>query len=707
MKRKAVFLALCTAMAMTVSAGSVYASEIPQAVESSVDAVGAGQITLGVSSGQDITAALRNAIKESASTIVIPAGSYSMTEQVGLNSDVTIIANGATIKASNNMESMIHTVASASHANISIQGGIWDGAGKVSSAVIRIQNTNGYKVSGVTIKGSSGSAMVINSSQNVSVENATLDGNGEYGINAKSSTVSVTGISANSNGKAGFFAQASAKMDLTNCVASSNTEKGIYYLKSSGTLVKTGVNSNKAEGISISGSKLTMKNFTATNNANDGITCREGSTVTLSGASISGNKGHGIQISAKGKMTINQEAGAVNITKNNWNGISMVDEKSTLTVDGGSYTGNGVKPKASSEGESGHGIGVFKGSSATISNADCSGNKICGISLFNEKTNVTIKGCKADNNGSHGIGIRKGVTASISNTQVNGNKENGIMDNDNCNITVQDCTVCGSKLNGISVGKSSTAVIKNTNVSTSKLEGIYVSESSKATITGGSSSSNSKNGVATNNKGQIKVSGMIIEKNKMYGVNIKGGTADVQKCTIKKNKQSGVQVKKSDKGKKEAAKVSNLSNNKITDNGQYGVYVNASTISKMQKNTISGHTKSGISLYRKATAKNIKNNKLNNTKFKEVYVESGSKSNISTVNAVKINTAKKNAKKIKGVTVGKSTVTVKVNGKTYNGTAAGSGKYNIKTDKLVKGESITVSAKDKAGNTYSNSISVK
>lgn len=84
----------------------------------------------------------------------------------------------------------------------------------------------------------------------------------------------------------------------------------------------------------------------------------------------------------------------------------------------------------SSEGESGHGIGIFKQSEAVIDGVVCNNNKVCGISPFNPGTKVTLTNSEINGNGSHGVGGRNGITISISNCNFSGNKDNGIMAND-------------------------------------------------------------------------------------------------------------------------------------------------------------------------------------------------------------------------------------------------------------------------------------
>lgn len=643
MRKVALFMCAALAATCVMSADVSFAQDLQ--ADAKYDVVkGAGGYNLQVTSGADISQALMDALKAGNDTIVIPAGNYTMSQQVGFqqnNNNVTIKAEGATIKATGNTETIMFATAQYSHSNITIQGGTWDGNNKVTSAVFRMCKTSGFTLKDCTVKGSKKAGVLFQGCENINISNTTMTENGEYGLNLD---------------------QAS-KANVKNCTVSANKDCGILV--------------------------------------------QDNSALTTSGITVTQNKGHGISVQKKASLTIDKSVGDVKITENDWNGISIIDNGTKASITGGVYNSNGRNPKKSSEGESGHGIGIFKQSEAVIDGVVCNNNKVCGISPFNPGTKVTLTNSEINGNGSHGVGGRNGITISISNCNFSGNKDNGIMANDKSSLTMVGSSVSGSGQHGISIGKNSKGILENVVVAGSKNEGIYVYESSKATIKGGESSSNVKNGITTNNKADVKISGVTVKNNKNYGMNIKGGKADIQKCVVEKNKKSGIQIKKSDAGKKEASAVKNLSGNTIKSNGQYGIYVNSSKVDSMQKNTISDHKKTGIALYGKSTAKNIKKNKLSNVKGREVYVESGSKSNIATTAVVKINKVKKNAKQVSGTAGKKVSITVVASGKTYAGKSNAKGKFSIKTSKLSKGTEIVVTAKDKGNNTFTNSIVVK
>lgn len=710
MKKKTVVLMLmCAVMELgtvmlptTVNA----ASETAAIVSEVVDAVG-GEYKLPVANGADISADIESAVKAGYSEVVIPAGNYTMRRQIQLESNMTIKAEGATIKATSGDGTILFTAADHAHTNLKIVGGTWDGNKKTNSAVFRMMNTTGFTLENCIIKGSAGSGLNLTKCKDVTISNTTLSNNAMYGVNVNASKVTFKDSAALDNKKTGFFAQDKSEMNLTFCRANGNTEKGVYFQDCSGKIKNCTVSNNKDEGVTCNTSKVTAVNLAAEGNTNQGLVCADKSDVTVSGATITRNHKHGVQVTGSSKLKMDNAADVLNVSRNNWSGVSVA-KKSSLTITGGQFDNNGQSVKTTKEGELGHGIGVYEGSKAVITDITANNNKVCGLSPFGKNVAVSISNSNLSNNGRHGIGGRQNIDLTVKKCTINGNKLHGIMANDKSKMTISDTKANSNGKCGICVGESSKATIKKSTTSSNMQEGIYVYDKSNAKITNCVSASNKKCGITTNENADVKISDTVFEKNKMYGVNIKGGKADIQKCTIKKNKKSGVQIKKSDAGKKkEAAKVSNLSGNKVSANGEYGIYVNASTIDSMQKNTITDHTKCGIGLYKKSTAKKIKKNELSNTKGREVYVEPACKTNVAITPSVVIDKVKKNATKIKGSALKKAEITVTASKNNYTGKAGASGKFTVKTAKLAKGTTITVKAKDTGNNIYKNSIVIR
>ena len=378
------------------------------------------------------------------------------------------------------------------------------------------------------------------------------------------------------------------------------------------------------------------------------------------------------------------------VENNDWSGVSITGKDSKVTIKYGNYSKNGRNPKSSSEGESGHGVGVFSGATLVLKEATMKDNSVCGVSPFGAGTSATIEKCVIQDNGRHGIGGRKSVTLTVKGNTIKDNKNHGIMVNDKSNgKNIENNEISGNKQCGICVGVRSKATVKNNNISKSGQNAIYVYDKSKATITGGKLQSNKECGVVTDKNADVTVKKVNISKNKIYGMNIKGGKAKVQSCTISSNKSSGIQVKAK-------AKVSELSGNKIKNNGEYGIYCKEASVTKIEKNTITGHKKYGIVLYPGSTCKNIKKNTLSNPAApKEIGIQ-GSTSNVGDVKPVTISTAKKNGTSIKGSAPSNAKVSVKIGKKTYSAKAGGNGSYTIKTAKLKKGTKL----KDGKGNVY-------
>jgi hypothetical protein len=138
------------ACAVNLSAGKASAS-LPAAqgtlVQPTYQSSGS-DVTLNVKSGDDISAAMRDALK-TGSDIVIPSGSYR-SDKIRLDgcSDITITAKGATITATSSADGSAILDFTGVGKNVTVDGGTWDGKG-TSDYVIRFTDTN---TSGVSVK---------------------------------------------------------------------------------------------------------------------------------------------------------------------------------------------------------------------------------------------------------------------------------------------------------------------------------------------------------------------------------------------------------------------------------------------------------------------------------------------------------------------------------------------------------------------------
>lgn len=692
-------------------------------------AQGGTTITLKVSGGGDISTALNNALKECkkngtvGATIKIPSGNYKLKQPIRLISNVKIAAAGATITVSSNMDYMITTGAQESIKNTTIEGGTWDAARKVKNGFVFYKADNitiksctiknvkehgmriGQKskiaaIEGCSISNNSKSGIYVDDSAVISnISKSTISTNGDTGITVSGAEVKkITNSDFVSNTAHGIAVYKSAKVrSISGGKMKSNKEYGIYVQKKSSVTIqgRAQVQNNKENGIVVSDSKskATIDNVVCAGNGGSGIVFSKGSSGSIKNTTVTGSKEHGITISGSSvNMECSSQTKGNKVERNNWNGVSISGKSSKVKIKYGVFSNNGLKPKKSSEGESGHGVGVFQGASLELNKARTEGNTVCGVSPFGKGTSATIKGCVIQNNGRHGIGGRESVTLRIKGNTINNNKQHGIMVNDKCNAKyIENNTIQKNKKCGICVGDNSQAVIKKNDISDSGQNGIYVYNKSKATIEGDKIQTSKECGIVTFENADITVKGAVISRCNEYGMNIKSGKANIQSCTIKDNKSSGIQIK-------DGANVSSLSKNKINKNGQYGIYSNGATVKKMEKNTIINHKKYGIVLYSNSTCNGIKNNTLSNPEAtKEISIQS-SRSNVGDANVITVKSAKKNSKKITGTATPKSKVEVKIDGKDYSTNAKSSGSYTIKTSKLAVGTKLRVQSTVDGGN---------
>ncbi len=705
---------------------SRFSENAPEAVMT--DVKGANTVTLNPVQNADAAAVLEAALKEveksgttEVTTIVIPAGTYKWNEAVSLVSNVNIVATGATINASANIDTMLRTVSGRNTSNVTVEGGTWNCGKKAESGFIFYTGKN-ITLKNCTVNNGKGNGVRIGDSSITLVEGCTISGNAGSGIYATGNTVisAIKGCTISSNGATGMTASGITVSELSNTVFSGNGEHGlaVYNKAKANNIVGVKAEKNKEHGIAVTGdSQIKIAGATAEGNTKNGVSITgDKSKAVIEGLTTTKNKGTGIAFSKCGesvfknsKVTYNGGHGvtisdtvvdmactkqtANTVENNDWSGVSITGKDSKVTIKCGNYSKNGRNPKSSSEGESGHGVGVFSGATLVLKEATMKDNSVCGVSPFGAGTSATIEKCVIQDNGRHGIGGRKSVTLTVKGNTIKDNKNHGIMVNDKSNgKNIENNEISGNKQCGICVGVRSKATVKNNNISKSGQNAIYVYDKSKATITGGKLQSNKECGVVTDKNADVTVKKVNISKNKIYGMNIKGGKAKVQSCTISSNKSSGIQVKAK-------AKVSELSGNKIKNNGEYGIYCKEASVNKIEKNTITGHKKYGIVLYPGSTCKNIKKNTLSNPAApKEIGIQ-GSTSNVGDVKPVTISTAKKNGTSIKGSAPSNAKVSVKIGKKTYSAKAGGNGSYTIKTAKLKKGTKLKVQATAAGGNT--------
>lgn len=558
MKKKLLTLLLCVSISMTaappVMAKTMESQPVTGGNESEVSSVqeisrmadSGDTIELKLKKNTDIAKAVNKAIKDVAdeksskvTTIVIPAGNYRLSAPVKLvANNLRLVATNATIVGtSSGMHSMLRT-SNVKVKNVTVEGGIWDANKKAGYGVVLYDATNAM-IKNCTLKNGKSHGMRTQNST-ITLENTTFTTFGKSGIYAdtKGKFSNITKCSINSNAETGITLKNGAQIgkmensavsynkghgiaaynnskigSMLKCTIKSNKRNGVYVSNKSSVSIgrKTIVQGNKGIGIcaSQSKSKATLEAVSVTKNGVGGIVfshCDGGKVVD---STVSHNGGHGITVSESVvSMVCKKKKGNI-VEYNDWSGVSITGKSAKVNIKYGSYSHNGRKPKSSSGGESGHGVGVFSGATLNLSDVVIEKNSICGISPFGDGTTATIKNCTVRNNGRHGIGGRKGITLKVKGNTIKNNKYHGIMLNDHTNAKyIEKNKISGNKKCGISLGDSSKAVIKNNTISGSKGAGIYIYGGSTGDVLSNTVSGNKECGINA-----VAGSSIILKKN--------------------------------------------------------------------------------------------------------------------------------------------------------------------------------------------------
>lgn len=293
---------------------------------------------------------------------------------------------------------------------------------------------------------------------------------------------------------------------------------------------------------SASGATVRLAKLTARNAGANGIVAYKKSTLTVASVTSTANGRDGLytqesKVSVTGlKATANQRSGV------------MLARKSSGTIKKSTLDGNGQAVKGSTQGKTGHGLGLDESSKATVASTTMSKNKVCGISLT-KKAEVTVTDSTIASNGRHGVGTRGGNRATITDTAISGNGYNGVLATDaGTKVTLKNSTIESSKKFGLSIPSKGAATLTGTTVKASGESNISVSGGGKLTLKSSNSVTSAKrDGIAVTSKGRIAVSGAgnVVSKNKANGLRVSGsGTLGTvaEKMSVKDNKEIAILV---------------------------------------------------------------------------------------------------------------------------------------------------------------------
>ncbi len=581
---------------------------------------------LSTKDGGDITEELQKAVRSGYSSITIPKGSYTCT---GINmsgcSGVTINATNAVIHGGKT--SIIWTTAGSTTDGITIKGGEWKGTAdapifrfygnttnlrlsslKIKDAVdagIRIADAKTVTIDKVTVHNNRGFGLNLDTVSNAKIKNSVFSDNSDAGLRVyKSNNVSISECEVRGNVGIGLSAAESTRIKIDGITATDNKNYGIYFKK-------------------VSKSSY-LKNGSMSNNKKSGLNVTDCKELVLEKASCVTNGEHGIYVSNS-----STEVNSCSAKSNYWSGLVVTGKKAIVKVKKGKYYGNGTRvDKYEGDDQLCAGIGVYRGGTATVTEAECSNNHGCGITaagIGKQKliSTVNVYGCTINTNGDHGIGARPYGKINVSKSPsgkknlISNNKSTGYMlcDNSTADI-VSDCTIKKNGKAGISISISSEAKnISNNVIQDNKEDGIHISRNSKAFIKSCTVQRNKQGGLGVYSISTVKIGPSCkFNNNKSYGVVIDRSTAkEIVSAQISGNSNAGVMVR--NKGK-----ITLLRNSKMKNNGSYGLYCGKAGNVTVRKCTIIENKNDGIRITDKNSVATVSNSTIITNKGSGVVV---------------------------------------------------------------------------------------
>ncbi len=571
------------------------------------------KVVLNVSSGQDITMELQDAVNQY-TDIVIPQGEYTCNGiKIGNVKDLVINATDAVIKLKTDAANpILYTPNGYTPENVTINGGIWDGNGN-SNPVFRFYgNVNDLSLNslnvqnssdiGIRVKGCTGdlnlkyvvsknnnlSGILVsdcNDSLKVYMDHCNFDNNGEFGIRIKDTqcALAINRSYAYTNGKSGILAS-NCKNSVTiyKFKAKSNSENGISIQDSSDVILNAVTAAkNKSFGVRLenvqknnNSNGIYMKNSEISSNKSTGIYLRSCPDVRIKTSNIEANLGVGINIY-------------------DCNLVSLYQDKFLSNSD--------------------YGINIDESGTVTSNQVESCKNKKCGLRAIGSNL-VKISFGKYDENGAHGIYIDHSI-AKVNQSQANSNYWGGLVGTGETTKTY----VNGGQYNGngtrpderedddsISAGVSAYcgASLSLTEVTTNQNHGSGINAAgendgsliSRIAVYGCVSKNNGDHGITSHPYGKINIkkSGNgkrnLVSGNKYTAVLICGHSSSdyITDCDVIENKDIGLSIS-------ENSKVKLVSDCTFKNNASSGIHVQSVSSVNIQRCETSNN--SGYGLY--------------------------------------------------------------------------------------------------------------
>ncbi|HSK33880.1 MAG TPA: right-handed parallel beta-helix repeat-containing protein [Propionicimonas sp.] len=294
--------------------------------------------------------------------------------------------------------------------------------------------------------------------------------------------------------------------------------------------------------VSLSGASVQLADLTVTDAGKHGIGAYEKSTLTLSNVTSSYNKADGVHL--EGSTLV---ASGLRSVYNRRNGLQL-STRSVGTISASTLDRNGQAVKGSTDGKTGHGLGVAS-STAVVYGTTMSRNKVCGASLADAAKVEISRDSHLDNNGRHGLGTTPGAIATITDSSLNHNGYNGALASGKGTVvTLRHVTIDWAKKMGLSVPSGGAATVSDSVITQGQKHSISVSAKGKLTLLGGNTISASRSGgITVSGRGSITISGAgnLVTGNRGDGLRITGsGTKGWIRASTRfaANRDSGIVV---------------------------------------------------------------------------------------------------------------------------------------------------------------------
>ncbi|MFP3156564.1 right-handed parallel beta-helix repeat-containing protein [Lachnospiraceae bacterium ZAX-1] len=472
---------------------------------------------------------------------------------------------------------------------------------------------------------------------------------------------------------------------------------------------KTAVEINNAYNVKVQDTKITdakcgVKTVRSTVNLQSievskstrGIYVMRGSHATINNVAVKANKQDGMLVAKESVVYVNNSS----FVSNSWRGISATGAGTKIYVSGSTCARNGIKPKITKDGRVGHGIGITSGAYGEIVDSSITGNKECGISIFNG-AKVKLFGNTISKNGRHGIGARKNVDLTdMKNNKIVGNGYNGILIADNSKMNSDHDQINRNNGIGISIVDASRVSLEQVDVMNNKTSNIWLSKGD-AKKTGAYLNLKSGNriqkaqqndGIGVENNTFLEITGKnnTITGNKRNGITAVGRNARVEimtgKVKVQKNGGDGIYLKGA-KGK--------LKNVTVSLNRRNGIAVWGKSNLRIEKAIVNDNVQNGISISGQGTKANIISGTMSKNHGNGIFVTNKAQ---ATMNAVKVEN-----NEYSGVSVTKK---AKVTSNRVKANKNGRYGVNAETRATVKIEKLSASGNEIA-NTHKSNATLK